>query len=309
VTTEPAPLSVLERAVANATDLRPRTKALYLECVRSFLQYAPDPSNWTVGVVEDWLASLLATRKPQTVRVYRKGIRYASKRYAKREKKEDFASQADAIKADAPVRKPVLELGELQKLLRTCTGKNAMMNDVRDYALIMVAARTGLRRGGLAAMEWSNINFEAKTIKTNQKGGGTITFEADDETLEALQAWKKAIELGRAHVRSITGPVFCNICTKDGLVGGRMSDFQIWYVFKSRAKRAKMRHVHPHLMRHTTVTMLREEGVSPMDIRRLTGQTEKTIEDIYTHSRKTGAVGSAMPSLAGRKPKKTEDDK
>jgi hypothetical protein len=53
--------------------------------------------------------------------------------------------------------------------------------------------------------------------------------------------------------------------------------------------------------------MLREEGVSPMDIRRLTGQTEKTIEDIYTHSRKTGAVGSAMPSLvAGRK---KEDDK
>jgi integrase len=161
-TPEAPQLSVLERAVANATDLHPRTKALYLECVRSFLLYAPDPSNWTVGTVEDWLASLLATRKPQTVRVYRKGIRYASKRYAKREKKEDFASQADAIKADAPVRKPILDMPELQKLLRTCEGRNRTAVDIRDYALIVVAARTGLRRGGMAALEFTEDDDDGK---------------------------------------------------------------------------------------------------------------------------------------------------
>lgn len=291
MTTEAPPLSVLERGVANATDLRPRTKALYLECVRSFLEYAPDPSNWTVGTVEDWLASLLVTRKPQTVNVYRKGIRYASKRYAKRERKEDFAAQADAVKADAPVRKPVLELSELRKLLGTCTGANAQMHDVRDYALIMVAARTGLRRGGLSALNIENIKPDG-TITTNQKGGGTITFEADSETLEALGTWLTVLRCSTIK----QGAVFRNV-SGDGTCGERMSDYQIWYVFKRRAEIAGMRHVHPHLLRHTAVTMLREEGVSSMDIRRLTGQTEKTIEDIYTHSRKTGAVASAMPKL------------
>lgn len=52
-----------------------------------------------------------------------------------------------------------------------------------------------------------------------------------------------------------------------------------------------------HLARHSTVTWLREEGKSAAEVSKLTGQTERTIENIYTHVRTRGAVGAALPSL------------
>lgn len=79
-----------------------------------------------------------------------------------------------------------------------------------------------------------------------------------------------------------------------------MSPFQIWRVFDQRAKRAGIRHVFPHLARHSTVTWLREEGRSSAEVRLLTGQTEATIENVYSHVRKRGAIADVLPSLRGR---------
>ena len=45
------------------------------------------------------------------------------------------------------------------------------------------------------------------------------------------------------------------------------------------------------------MTWLREAGKSSAEVSKLTGQTERTIENIYTHVRTRGAVGEALPSL------------
>lgn len=299
-------MSPLESAVISATDLAPRTKELYLVCVREFLEYAPEPKAWTVGMVEDWLGYLMSESRPkgrlapQTVRVYRKAIRYASRRYAKRERQEDFAHLVDRIKANKPERDEVLDEDELGKLLRTC-GDRSDTIDLRDYTLIVVAARTGLRRGGLHAMTWEGVDFKTGEITTKQKGGGTITLEADKLTLQTLKEWKEAFT-GERFGRP-TGSVWRYITARGETSSLTMSEWQIWDVFRKRSKRAKIRHVHPHLMRHSTVTWLRDAGVSSMDVRRLTGQTEKTIEDIYTHSRKKGAVADVLGDLPGRRKK------
>jgi integrase len=297
----------LEMAVETAMDLRPRTKELYLGCVKEYVAFAgSDPEGWTLGSVEDWFAHLMTNREggalqPQTVRIYRKAIRYASRRYAKREKKENFADLVDRVKAEPVEREPVLEPKELKKLLNACL--NGTNRGSRDYTLIAVAARTGLRRGGLFALSWEFVDFKKGTITTAQKGGGTITFEMDEETVTVLQNWKQISRPGKA------GPVFVKVDEKDMPLSQRLTAWEIWNVFRTRSKQVLGRHVYPHLMRHSTVTWLRDAGVSSMDVRRLTGQTEATIENIYTHSRKQGAVGSSLGKLPVKIPgRKDEDD-
>jgi hypothetical protein len=54
------------------------------------------------------------------------------------------------------------------------------------------------------------------------------------------------------------------------------------------------------------VTWLREEGKSSAEVSKLTGQTERTIENIYTHVRTRGAIGDVLPSLF-KKTRKVEE--
>ena len=279
--------SQLEDLVEGSTALAVRTKELYGECVAEFVKFAgTDVSAYTAALVEDWLSKMLKDRKPQTVNVYRKAIRYASKRFAKRGG-SDFAADVEKIKQRLADPREPLSYDEAQRLLATCDG-DALV-DVRDRALVVLALRSGLRRGGLQALAMSGVR--PPKITTLNKGGEDITFEADAETLAALDTWIARLRL----LGVSSGRVFLNV--RKDKIRGAMSAFQIWRVFDQRAKQAQIRHVFPHLARHSTVTWLREEGKSSAEVSKLTGQTERTIENIYTHVRTRGAVGDALPSL------------
>lgn len=300
------PGNLLDEAIARNLDLSDRTRELYRECIADFIAFAgANPSAWNYGAVEDWLGRLLshgrtlAARErgrcsPQTVNVYRKAIRCASRQYARRQGRAelDFARDINKVKARPSEAREPLTYEEAGKLLDTCSGASPI--NVRDRALIVLALRTGLRRGGLHFMKIENVR--PPKITTRNKGGDPITFEADDETFSVLGEWLQLLAVA-GHK---TGPVFRDVwAANDGTtqVGDQLTPYQIWSVFRSRAKRAGIRHVFPHLARHSTVTWLREEGKSAAEVSKLTGQTERTIENIYTHVRTRGAVSAALPSL------------
>lgn len=280
--------SQLDALIETSLNLRPRTKALYRECVAEFVAFAgTDARGCTPAMVESWLYKMLEDRKPQTVNVYRKAIRYASKRYAKHELGSDFAAKVEKVKAPSAEKREPISYEEASDLLTTCDGEDLV--NIRDRALIVLALRTGLRRGGIQALEMSGIR--PPKITTLNKGGGSLTFEADTETFSALDTWLACL---RRH--GVTqGIVFLNV--RKDKIHGRMSAFQIWKVFDRRAKQAGIRHVFPHLARHSTVTWLRAEGKSSAEVGKLTGQSERTVENIYTHTQTRGAVSAALPSL------------
>lgn len=298
--------SPLDDAIARSLDLGNRTRALYRECVADFLAFAgTDPARWTYGAVEDWLNELLTVGRtaasrdrgpcsPPTVNVYRKAIRFASRQYARRANDErlDFARSINRVKAKPSAEREPLTYEEAGALLETCREYTPV--NIRDRALLVLAMRSGLRRGGLVALQIEGIR--PPKITTINKGGDPLTFEADAETFGTLDEWLQLLKV--AGVTS--GSVFRDVWFADDgttVVGEPLTPYEIWSVFRSRAKRAGIRHVFPHLARHSTVTWLREEGKSAAEVSKLTGQTERTIENIYTHVRTRGAVGEAMPSL------------
>jgi integrase len=282
------PSTSLDDLIATNLSLRDRTKDLYRACVADFVAFAgTDAAAYTPATVERYLHTLLKDHKPQTVNVYRKAIRCASRRFAKHRLGPDFAADVDKVKAVAAAPRAPLSYDEGARLVATCDGETLV--DVRDRALIVLALRSGLRRGGLRALEIAGV--APPKITTINKGGELISFEADAETFAVLDAW-----IARLREFGVTsGAVFRAV--RGDKLRGTMSAFQIWRVFKERARRAGIRHVFPHLARHSTVTWLREEGKSSAEVAKLTGQTERTIENIYTHVRTRGAVGEALPSL------------
>ena len=222
--------SKLDELIETSLTLQERTKDLYRECVTEFVAFAGDnPNSYTSALVERWLFELLKNRKPQTVNVYRKAIRYASKRFAKHDARgRDFAADVEKVKAQPSEPRVPLTYEEAQRLLGTCDGDELV--DVRDRALIVLALRSGLRRGGLRALELSGV--KPPKITTINKGGSRITFEADAETLAALDTW-----IARLRALGVTaGRVFINV--RKGKIRGTMSAFQIWKVFDRRAKQA-----------------------------------------------------------------------
>lgn len=306
MTAPPVLKSPLLDLIDGSFDLRARTRALYHECVDHFVTFMGhgDPALYTPADVSRWILHLLETRQPQTVVVFRKAIRYASKQWvnhaARGEDREDFTAKVNKIKTQKqPPREP-MTYEEAHKLLATCEStdetkpRDRLLNR-RDRLLLILALRSGLRRHGLASVNLERIR--PPKITADQKGGGEITFEADDETLAELATWTHVLH--RSGFKK--GQIFRHI-TKDGAIGKPMTEFQIWYVFRKRAREAKIRDVFPHLARHTTVTWLREAGRSSAEVSKLTGQTERTIENIYTHVRTSGAVGNVLPSLLPAKP-------
>ena len=172
----------------------------------------------------------------------------------------------------------------MDRLTASCIGDQIV--DLRNYALVVMFVRTGVRRGGLHKLNRDDIGSDRR-IQIILKGGRPHSFILDDQTHEALQVW-----LACLHQHGITsGAVFRRI--RKNRIGDRMSPFQVWHVVSEAAKHAKIRHVFPHLLRHTLVTVLREDGATPLEVSGLTGQSEETIMRTYTHHRPTHAVALA----------------
>ena len=189
-----------DRLIKTAPNLRARTMELYSACVAAFVAYAgADPDVYNAGIVEDWLGELKKERKPQTVNVYRKAIRFVSRRFAKHKLGEDFAADVDKVKVDPAKPRVPLTYGEAERLLATCTGDSLI--EARDRVLITVALRTGLRRGGLLALEIAGVRVPESVITTINKGGASLSFKADEVTIAALVSWIGRVR-PRRHARS-----------------------------------------------------------------------------------------------------------
>jgi integrase len=243
-------------------------------------------------VLEDYRDKLKADGlKPSTVNLRIRTVTYAVQRWAKRTGRSDFTDGFERLRETRTERVPLTD-AEMDQIVSACLG-DALV-DQRDYAIVILTLRTGLRRAGVQALDFASINGPHVTVRL--KGGKIHTFTVDEETETALDAWLACLHRAGIH----QGAVFRRVA-HDNTIGARLSAFQIWDVVRRRSRRAGIRHAFPHLLRHTCVTVLREEGATPLEIRGLTGQSEETIVRTYSHARPTDVpVGARMRPLPRR---------
>jgi phage integrase family protein len=162
------------------------------------------------------------------------------------------------------------------------------------YTAWHTLAYTGLKRGELLGLEWSDIDFKNKTIsvsKTLVTINGKLstqspktkrsarTISLDDSTIQILKEWK--LEQKKLFFKFGVKPTNIVITnTKGGYFDfAHFRDELRYFLGKHKLKQFSV-----HSLRHTHASLLFEAGIEPKTISDRLGHSNiQTTLDMYTH--------------------------
>ena len=181
---------------------------------------------------------------------------------------------------------PKVEHKEMKTL--TADQLSAFFQEARDsgvYELYYLDLATGLRRGELLGLKWTDVDFDRRVVKVQRaisRQNGKVV-EAPLKTKNAyctLPLSADAISV-LMHQRRKTGSSEWVFPSPSG---GPMSPGSVLHMLQRVLKRAGLPRIRFHDLRHTCATMLCRRKISLRDIQLWLGHsTYQTTADIYTH--------------------------
>ena len=149
--------------------------------------------------------------------------------------------------------------------------KSVRMNS-RDRALIAVLSMCGLRVSEACSLTVDNIDWSTDTpsLRFADKRGKERIVPMNPEVQDVLREWLESRRFSDSEY------VFCNLRN-----GQRLSRKTVWAALKTCAQRAGIRHVHPHMLRHTFGTDLADRDVPVERIKDLMGHASIETASIY----------------------------
>ena len=149
--------------------------------------------------------------------------------------------------------------------------KSVCMNP-RDRALIAVLSMCGLRVSEACSLTVDNIHWSTDTpsLRFADKRGKERVVPMNPEVQDVLREWLESRRFSDSEY------VFCNLRN-----GQRLSRKTVWAAMKTCAQRAGIRHVHPHMLRHTFGTDLADRDVPVERIKDLMGHASIETASIY----------------------------
>lgn len=277
----PGDYAVLARSFERslrAENKSPRTIQTYGESIRKFGEFLTengmptDVSDIRREHVETFIADLLAKWKPTTAHNRYRALHSYFKWLA--EEVEIEHSPMERMKPPIiPEESPdVLSDDQMRRLLKVCAGKD--FESLRDTAIILLFADTGMRRAELAALTVADIDFDYNTAIVLGKGRRPRACPFGKKTAVALDRYLRA----RAKHRHADLPHLWISRL------GPMTDNGIYQVVRDRAASAGLGAIHPHQLRHTYAHSWLSAGGSEGDLMRLAGWRSRTMLDRYGKS-------------------------
>jgi integrase len=136
--------------------------------------------------------------------------------------------------------------------------------------MVLLGINTGLRRGEIFNLNWSDIDFGKKTLTVEgatSKSGQTRHVHLNSEIMPLLKEWKKQSKGGLVFASPVTGGRFNNIKRAWGQLRDRagISDFRF------------------HDLRHTFASKLVMAGVDLYVVKELMGHSTIQMTERYAH--------------------------
>jgi site-specific recombinase XerD len=259
-------LAAFVRAM-RASNVSPNTIDAYAGAVRAFgrwlLQagYPTSVADIEPRYVEEWMAELLATRKPTTAHQRWRGLQRFFNRYA--EVDDDFLSPMRKLK---PPRLPrlmprVLTMDELRRVLATCPGPG--FEDRRDRALMRMLFDTGARRHEIAALRHSptdpadrDLDLRRGLVHVVGKGAKDNYIALGDRTLVAVEDYLR-VRRKQSHANE----PWLWLGKR-----GRLTDSGISQMLRDRGLRAGIPGLHAHDFRHAATHHELASGMNEADV-------------------------------------------
>lgn len=166
-------------------------------------------------------------------------------------------------------RKRRLEGSEEQRLLDGCDGgKTAFFK-----TLLILAIETGMRRGEILGLRWSDISHNRRVITlTLTKNGSGREVPLSQRAFEALTEWK-----------SRAGP--------DQLLVFPINAGSLEQIWRRLLTRADITGLRFHDLRHEGVSRLFERGLNVIEVSSISGHRELRMLKRYTHLSADDLVG------------------
>ena len=131
-------------------------------------------------------------------------------------------------KADERIRERLLTIGEERRLIEACTGNRAHLRPI-----IICAIDTGMRRGEILKLKWSDVSLDDGTIKlrgtTTKTGKRRIIGITPRLEAELRGLWDQSLMIDEALVFGIKSDIkrsFATACRIAGIVDLRFHDLR-----------------------------------------------------------------------------------
>lgn len=146
---------------------------------------------------------------------------------------------------------------------------------VRDRAILELLYATGVRVSELAGLQLDQVDLEQGLLRCRGKGSKERLVPVGKSALRWLERYLHLWP--RAGVAGKRQPLF--------LTNRReaITRAWVWSLVTDCARRAGLRDVSPHTLRHTFATHLLEHGADTRSVQTLLGHSDLATTQIYTH--------------------------
>lgn len=142
---------------------------------------------------------------------------------------------------------------QVEHLLEVAAGASVTVSGRRDYAILVLLSRLGLRRGEVAALSLGDIDWWAGELTVLGKGASLERLPLPAQPGEAISAW-----LCDGRPRCQTRAVFTTLRPP----GRRLSSGAVAHVVRTWCRTAGLPQIGAHRLRHTLATEMLRAGAS-----------------------------------------------
>ena len=182
-----------------------------------------------------------------------------------------------------------LEPAAARKLLASCDRRRTIGR--RDYAIVLLLSRLGLRRGEVAAMQLEDVDWRAGELLIRGKGARQDVLPLPVDVGEALVSYLRRRPRceSRALFVRMTAPL------------QELAPHTIGWIVREACTRAGLPRVGAHRLRHTAATEMLRQGASLAEIGQVLRHREQKTTAIYAKvdRRALRALARPWPSQEG----------
>jgi integrase/recombinase XerD len=153
---------------------------------------------------------------------------------------------------------------------------------LRDRAIIELFYACGLRASELAELTLEDLHFELGVIRVLGKGRKERIVPVGGPAIAAVEKYAKELRPTLIAVKTTRTKARQQhlFLTRSG---GPMTRIVLWQLVQKLSRKAGIRAVHPHTLRHTFATHLLSGGADLRVVQELLGHSNVVTTQIYTH--------------------------
>ena len=169
----------------------------------------------------------------------------------------------------------VLGREQIERLLAAPRDTDALY--LRDVALLELLYAAGLRASEIADLEIAGLRFDLGVARVMGKGSKERIVPVGAPAMAATRRYVDKLRPDLLGVHGRGDRVFLS------RTGQRITRVVVWQIVKRHARRAGMRDVHPHTLRHCFATHLLAGGADLRVVQELLGHSNINTTEVYTH--------------------------